>query len=163
MRDAKPTPEDVAAGCVCLAARKAARATTRLYDAALRPLDLRVTQFTLLAALRVAEQRDATLSITDLADELAMERTTLSRNLGPLEARGLVGVGPEGARRARPLSLTARGRRLMERALPLWAAAQASLRAAAGEEDWKATRSSLSRVTAAALAAESEGTFFARN
>ena len=155
MGEAKPTAEDAAAGCACLGARKAARATTRLYDAALRPLDLRITQFTLLAALRVAEQRGTSLSITELADELAMERTTLSRNLGPLEARGLVGVGPEGAHRARPLSLTKAGRRLMERALPLWAAAQESLRAAAGEGPWRAMLTSLPRVTAAALTADS--------
>ena len=147
-----PTAEDAAAGCACLRARAAARATTRAYDAALRPLGLRVTQFTLLAALRVAERGGRPLSITDLAGRLAMDRTTLSRNLGPLERRGLATVGPEGAHRARPPSLTDAGRDLLGRALPLWAGAQEALRDAAGRAAWDAMHRSLPKITAAATA-----------
>lgn len=134
-----------AAECACRRMRMAARKVTRLYDDALRPLDIKVTQFTLLVAI----QRGAPDSISRLADWLAMERTTLTRNLALLEKLGLVRVGPEGARRARGLTLTRKGERMLERALPLWREAQLSLERSLGRGNWKALRDQLDGLIAA--------------
>lgn len=129
-----PDLDTVARECACRRARMAARKVTRSYDEALRPTGLKATQFTLL----VAVAQGSASSITRLADFLAMERTTLTRNIQLLERRGLIAVGPEGARRARKLALTAEGRRALNGALPYWRKAQESLRANLGEDDWQA-------------------------
>src|SRR3954452_1049339 len=91
--------------CMCHRARMAARAVTRTYDDALRSTGLRATQ---LAVLTAVAARGA-LSIKALADSLGMDRTTLTRNLRPLEETGYVLLAPEGRYRSRMLTLTASG------------------------------------------------------
>lgn len=110
--------------CLCLAAQRAARALARRFDVALRPLDLTNGQFSLLMALNRPEPPP----LGAVADLLAMNRTTLTAALKPLERRGLVnlGVDPDD-RRSRRLSLTVQGRALLSRALPLWTATHAAL------------------------------------
>lgn len=117
------------AGCVCFALRKSARAVSQLYDAALAPSGLRATQFSLLASLRAGGR----LTVSRLAEAMVMDRTTLSRNLAPVEKQGLVKIAP-GRRdgRTKEITLTARGRRRLSRADPLWADAQAHMRRALG-------------------------------
>ena len=132
-------PIDVARTCVCLHSRMAARALTRAYDAALKPVGLKGTQFTLLVAIHLSPE----VSIQRLAGFLAMERTTLTRNLKVLERDGLIEIGPEGPRRARNMSLTPRGERLMAEALPLWEAAQERVRDRLGTEAWDSSREAL--------------------
>src|SRR5262250_1430032 len=101
------TPEqDIIDNCVCHKVRAAARSLTCAYDQALRPVRLRATQLAVLAGVGV----DGSVSITALADRLAMDRTTLSRNLRPLEKEGLVNVGAESWRRSRTLEITEKGR-----------------------------------------------------
>jgi DNA-binding MarR family transcriptional regulator len=112
--------QGVAGECVCRRLRGAARAVTRLYDDALRPTGLRVTQFTLLVA---AELRGGAL-ISELADKLALERTSLTRELKLLEERGLVSVTPGEDRRARIVKLTEKGQRALAAAYPRWREAQ---------------------------------------
>jgi DNA-binding MarR family transcriptional regulator len=107
------------------------RVLTRLYDDALRPSGLRVSQLTVLVA--IAKFGEPGAKIGRLADVLAMERTTLTRNIGPLEAAGLLRVArdPDDAR-ARILVLTRAGERAIEAAYPLWEAAQRQVRSAVG-------------------------------
>lgn len=133
-QDSTQFADEVAGSCACFKARQAARQITRAYDAALRPLDLRVTQFTVLAAVTKV---DGKMTLTDLAKAMGMERSTLSRNLGPLERRGLVALSPEGYRRGRTVEITADGRRLFARAMPLWRTAQNRLKDALGARAWQ--------------------------
>lgn len=110
--------------CLCLAAQRAARALARRFDLALRPLDLTNGQFSLLMALNRPEPS----TIGAVAALLAMDRTTLTAALKPLQRRGLVTLGVDPSdRRGRRLSLTAEGEALLARALPVWTAAHATL------------------------------------
>src|SRR6516162_1414706 len=106
--------------CMCHKARMAARVVTRAYDDALRPTGLRATQVSVLAAVGAR----GALSIKSLADSLEMERTTLTRNLRPLEEQGYVLIAPERRHRSRVLTLTASARAALLEALPLWEAAR---------------------------------------
>ena len=114
-------PDEMAASCYANRLRNAARAITRHYDARLKPLDLRISQLSVLTAASVA---DGQLTIVELAEKLGMDRSTLSRNLDPLERRGLIELGPEGRHRARRVMLTEAGQALLREAYPLWRAAQ---------------------------------------
>ena len=103
--------------CFCLHAQRAARAVARRFDDALRPLGLRSGQFSLLISLN----RPEAPTLGSVARLLAMDRTTLTANLKPLERRGLIRVAPdEKDRRARRLHLTAEGLALLGRAVPVW-------------------------------------------
>lgn len=129
---------DVSERCVCLHTRMAARAITRAYDAALAPLGLEATQFTLLAAIAA----NPTGSVTEMADRLALERTSLSRNLTLLSRRGLIVAGP-GRGRSVSYSVTPDGDALIGAALPIWRSVQQSLESHIGESGWLATRQNL--------------------
>src|SRR5918994_5013719 len=89
--------EEVARACACANLRKAARAVTQLFDAALAPSGLKSTQFTLLVTSRLSGEA----TINGLAERMAMDRTTLSRNLKPLVRDGLLEVSPGGDGRTR--------------------------------------------------------------
>jgi DNA-binding MarR family transcriptional regulator len=103
--------------CLCLHLQRAARVVARRFDDALRPLELTQGQFSLLMSLNRPEPP----SIGSVADLLAMDRTTLTANLKPLERRGLVTVSvDETDRRSRRLALTADGRALLAAAVPIW-------------------------------------------
>lgn len=138
--------QDIAAACVCHKVRSAARAVTRAYDDALRPVGLRATQFAVLVQIAA----DDTLSITAAADFLGMDRTTLTRNLRPLEQQGLIALGPEGWRRSRTLAITAKGRARLREATPLWRRAQDALKRKLGDTAWRDIRASLDRLIHAA-------------
>ncbi len=118
--------------CVCLKVRTAARAVTRFYDDALRPVGLRATQLSVLVAVAFGEA----VSIASLSRLLGMDRSTLTRNLRPLEKKGLVVLGPEGHHRSRTLSITFNGGQLVRKALPLWEVAQQKLRAEVQRTHW---------------------------
>lgn len=103
--------------CLCLHVQRAARALARRFDEALRPFDLTNGQFSLLMSLNRPEPP----SMGPVAALLAMDRTTLTAALKPLQRRGLVEVSPDpGDRRSRILKLTKAGSRLLARALPTW-------------------------------------------
>src|SRR5579859_7033491 len=103
--------------CLCLHAQRAARALARRFDEALRPFDLTNGQFSLLMSLN----RPAPPSMGPVASLLAMDRTTLTAALKPLERRGLVEVAHDPAdRRSRILILTPKGRQLLARAVVVW-------------------------------------------
>ena len=109
--------------CMVMNTRMAARAVTRRYDAYLRPHGLTATQFSLLGA--VGLMPDATVS--EIAEARGFERTTLTRNLDRLEAMGLVASGHRSSGNARIAGVTAKGRDLIARLLPLWRQAQAEI------------------------------------
>jgi DNA-binding MarR family transcriptional regulator len=103
--------------CLCLHAQRAARALARRFDEALRPVGLTNGQFSLLMALN----RPVAPGMGPVAALLAMDRTTLTAALKPLERRGLVEIVPEPQdRRSRRLALTPAGRTLLARAVPVW-------------------------------------------
>ena len=103
--------------CLCLHMQRAARAVARRFDAAFRPLDLTNGQFSLMMSLNRPEPPH----LGAVAALLAMDRTTLTAALKPLERRGLVEIKRDPKdRRGRHLSLTPEGRRLLTRALPIW-------------------------------------------
>ncbi len=103
--------------CLCLAAQRVARTLARRFDEALRPVGLTSGQFSLLMSLN----QPTPPSIGSIAALLAMDRTTLTANLKPLERRGLVETKVDPAdRRSRLLILTAAGRKLLQSALPIW-------------------------------------------
>jgi len=118
--------------CLCLATQRAARALARRFDDAFRSLDLTNGQFSLLMALN----RPKPPTIAPLAEFLAMDRTTLTAALKPLERRGLiqVSVDPDD-RRSRLLRLTGKGRGLLSRALPIWKEHHALLEQETGPAD----------------------------
>jgi DNA-binding MarR family transcriptional regulator len=137
---------ETTAQCALANLRRAARAVTRLYDEALAPSGLRSTQFTLLATVAAAE----VLSMSELADALGMDRTTLARNLGPLERDHLVRVEPGADQRVRLVSLTDNGLERMRTAIPLRAAAQRRVVAAVGADTFRHLLGTLDAVTSAA-------------
>jgi DNA-binding MarR family transcriptional regulator len=103
--------------CLCLHVQRAARALARRFDESLRPFGLTNGQFSLLMSLNRPEPPP----MGPVAQLLAMDRTTLTAALKPLERRGLVKVSPDPAdRRSRVLQLTGKGRSLLARALPVW-------------------------------------------
>ena len=127
--DHRAAARAMAAECLCFRARRVARALTRLYDEALRPLGLEANQLTLLNAIALVEEAGAPSS--RLAEVLSVDSTTLSRNLRPLERQGLIRITRLARdRRVRRVRLTAEGRRRIAEALPLWARAQERVTAA---------------------------------
>ncbi len=112
--------------CLCLHAQRAARSLARRFDEALRPVGLTNGQFSLLMSLN----RHEPPGIGAVAALLAMDRTTLTAALKPLERRGLVTVTPDPEdRRGRRLTLTEEGRALLARALPIWTRTHAEVEA----------------------------------
>ena len=111
------------ANCLCFNLRKAARSLTQIYDAALKPTGITAPQFTLLTAVK----RQGPVSLSDLAAALGMDRTTLTRNLKPLQRDGLVASAEGDDRRVRLLTLTAMGRDRLRDAEPLWRAVQSKV------------------------------------
>jgi DNA-binding MarR family transcriptional regulator len=132
-----PKAEDFFAACVCLGLNRAARATSRRYDAALKPLGLTSGQFSILSAL----MRERPAPIGALAEALGMDRTTLSRNLKPLQAAKLVETRPDPQdARIKGLAATAKGRELLGAALPLWRQAQRDSNKRLGRDRWAALK-----------------------
>jgi DNA-binding MarR family transcriptional regulator len=117
------TAHEVCDACLCLHVQRAARALARRFDEVLRPLDLTNGQFSLLMSLNRPEPP----SIGSVAALLAMDRTTLTAALKPLQRRGLVKVAVDKEdRRSRRLAITTSGRALLARAYPLWKEAHAA-------------------------------------
>ncbi|MES1023498.1 MarR family winged helix-turn-helix transcriptional regulator [Gloeocapsa sp. BRSZ] len=140
MQDQTQLIKTVASDCTCFNLRKASRVITQLFDQVLQPSGILANQFTLLAALSVAES----VSITRLAQELVMDRTTLTRNLKPLEREGLIRIEPGQDQRVRVVSLTQKGQAALAKALPLWQQAQAKVIEELGQDRWQTLLSHLS-------------------
>ena len=140
-------PEGIEAAlfCACFNLRKTARAITQFYNAILQPSGLLATQFTLLAILA----RDNPTPISALADALGMDRTTLARNLKPLQRDGLVQVAPDHTdQRIQLVTLTTAGRAALVAAMPLWQQAQQQIVAQFGAERFPSLLADLSSMVA---------------
>jgi DNA-binding MarR family transcriptional regulator len=138
----------VAGTCLCLHAQRAARALARRFDAALRPFGLTNGQFSLMMALN----RPEAPTIGTLAPFLAMDRTTLTAALKPLEGRGWVRLLPDPAdRRSRRVAITPQGVAVLHAALPVWRDEHARLDAAVAPADPQVLRDGLTALARAPL------------
>jgi DNA-binding MarR family transcriptional regulator len=118
--------------CLCLHVQRAARTLARRFDEALRPVGLTNGQFSLLMSLN----RPVPAGMGSVATLLAMDRTTLTAALKPLERRGLITVAADPAdRRSRQLTLTEEGRVVLASAVPIWEATHAAVEALLGDLD----------------------------
>lgn len=127
--------------CVCLHVQRAARALARHFDEALKSVGLTNGQFSLLMALN----RPQPPAISPVAQLLAMDRTTLTAALKPLERQGLVSIAIDPSdRRSRLLTLTAKGHQLLAQAFPIWTAAHADLDSRLGADAMDGLRVGLS-------------------
>ena len=135
------TLEDVQNNCLAMRAQKAVRTMTRAYDEAMRPIGVTSAQFTLLMYVKSG----AGQSISFMAEMLSMERTTLTRNLRPLEKAGLVAISNEGYRRTRSISLTEAGEQKLKDGLPLWREVQERTVRKLGD-NWRETRRMLDKL-----------------
>ncbi|RAU47616.1 MULTISPECIES: MarR family winged helix-turn-helix transcriptional regulator [unclassified Pseudomonas] len=125
--------------CHCFAARRHARLLTRLYDRHLAEVGLSISQFSILAVINERPE----IFIAELADVMVMERTTLVRALKPLQTEGLLISDASGPRGALRLSLSAKGHATLEKAQPLWRAAQEEREAQVGADQAIALRDSI--------------------
>jgi DNA-binding MarR family transcriptional regulator len=131
------------ADCTCLRLRKATRKVSQIYDGFLAPYGLTITQYSLLGHLRAFDG----IGLGALAERLITDPTTLTRNLKPLERRGLVMLAPDlNDRRARRLHLTEAGRAAFFAAKAGWTEAQRKIEATLGVGDAAALNASLDRV-----------------
>lgn len=135
-----------ALACACASLRRAARAVTHLYEQELQGMGLRVTQLTLLQAL----ERKGTSPQGGLGELLALDPTTLSRTLRPLERAGWIRASPGQDRREVRWRLTPAGRRRLARAQPAWERAQERFRAELRPKHWAFLVEDLPAVAAAA-------------
>ncbi|MCG8522974.1 MAG: MarR family winged helix-turn-helix transcriptional regulator [Pseudomonadales bacterium] len=138
------TPLDVGKTCAALYSRVFSRLVTRHYNRALADTGLRVTQFSVLNAIKLAPPN----SINELAELLGMERTSLQRTVDKLISKGLLQSQPSGHKRSLGLSLTRQGEEVYGQALIRWEEAHQEFTDLVGEENWSAARSKLQRFSA---------------
>ena len=123
------TIDTIAAECIAVRMRMLNRVVTNIYDDALRPLGVRVSQMNIL----VAAGRMGTARPAEVCERLHLDVSTLSRNVERMQARGWLEVMPDEDGRAQPFRLTTQGRRLLEEAAPAWKKAQQKATALLGE------------------------------
>lgn len=119
-----------------------ARCVSRYYDEALDPVGLRSTQFVLLALVGT----DDGIGLRVLADAADLDRSTVTRNLRPLERNGWLRVRSAGPGRPSHAFLTAKGKRQLARAVPIWKRAQGRFEQAVGKRAWKGLLPELARL-----------------
>lgn len=134
--------EDVTA-CTCARIRKATRILTQAYDAALKPVGLKGTQFTLLVTL----DKTGELPLSRLADVLGMERTTLTRNLKPMICKGYIEVNQDDDQRVRLVKMTLNGAQVVQEAMPLWRSVQMQTVDRLGDKKWLLMMATLEELT----------------
>lgn len=121
---------NINARCGCFNLRKASRAVTQYFDHCLEPAGIRATQFTLLVSMAAVSAR----TLTEMASTLVMDRTTLTRNLKPLEKLGLIETIAPRDKRSKAYALTEKGREVLIKGVPLWELAQNKLVHGLGQE-----------------------------
>jgi DNA-binding MarR family transcriptional regulator len=128
-----------AQNCVCFNLRWVARAVTQFYDAEMRRQGIRPTQGSILASLNSKDS----WNMAELSDWLGMDRTTLVRNLRPLQRDGFVKAAGGGRGNRVELTITAKGRKQVEKLMPAWKSAQSAVVKTLGEKRWAAILSDL--------------------
>ena len=132
--------------CACTTLRKASRAVSRVYDDALAPVGMNVTQ---LAILReIGRAGDGGIGLTPLARSLVMDKTSLYRGLGPLIRSGWVVVTEADKGRTKLVCLTTEGRRVKDAAAEPWKIAQSKVVEAFGVERWRTLHESIAELAA---------------
>lgn len=125
---------EIAKGIECTGfnLKRATRIVQNLFDEAFKPVGLEGTQYTVLGHIYVSEP----ISLTKLADMMDVDRTTVARNLAPLEKRGLVEIKRGSDKRAKLITTTNKGKETLSKALPLWAETQEIIKETLGAENW---------------------------
>jgi DNA-binding MarR family transcriptional regulator len=134
--------KNIEINCTHFNLRKASRSVTQYYNEALRASGLEINQFTLLTAISLYEP----IGMTALAQEIVMDRTTLTRDLKPLERRGLITIKPGQDKRMRLVSTTKAGKTALAEAIPLWEAAQTATIESLGLQRWTSLLTELKHV-----------------
>jgi DNA-binding MarR family transcriptional regulator len=129
--------------CTCTTLRYAAQTLTEGYDRALAPSGLKVTQYMLLESILLDETEK---SITDLAQQLGSDRSTIGRNLRILARDGLVSTSVGSDRREHVVQVTAKGREAVSRAYPLWQKAQRAVADTLGQDQLEHLKTLLSQL-----------------
>jgi DNA-binding MarR family transcriptional regulator len=142
---AKELDMSAAESCVCFNLRRVTRAVTQFFDGEMRRHGIRPTQGSILASLQA---RDS-WTMAELSDWLGMDRTTLVRNLRPLQRDGLVLAGGGGRGRLVELSITTKGRKQIEKLTPAWKSAQNAVVKTLGEKRWSAILTDLETAASA--------------
>ncbi len=125
--------------CTNFNLKKATRVIQNMFDDAFKPVGLEGTQYTVLGHVFVF----GPISLTKLADLMHVDRTTLARNLAPLEKRDLVDIKQGSDRRAKFINITSKGKEVLSEALPLWKKTQEKIKTALGFENWDSMISNL--------------------
>jgi len=144
-----PVPPDLGETeyCACSSLRRAARAVTQLFDAWLKPLGIRSTQFVLLVTVAKLEP----VSLGRLARVLVIDRTTLTRSLSLMKRQGFVGIAPRSTMRQRFVTLLPKGRGVLDQSLPFWKKAQDHFVEKVGEQCWSAMQKELEKLPSVAM------------
>ena len=145
-----------AAACTCFKLRSLSRRVTQLYDQALAPAGLKVTQYSVIGHAR---RRDgvAAPTVSELAQALVTDRTTLTRNLKPLVDAGFLKIGSGADGRSKAVCVTAKGEAVYQSARPLWRLAQARIRELAGVEQLAALHGMIEAILPQLDAADADG------
>lgn len=130
--------------CACFTVRRISRAITQFFDSEVRRLGIRPTQTPILGALQAKDG----WGMAELSEWLGMERTTLLRNLRPLQRDGLVRANGGGRGGHVELEITKKGRKALAKMLPAWRSAQDKVVAILGKERWSSIIGDLEEVTA---------------
>lgn len=141
--DNKKAMRRIGLECLGFNVRKAARVLAKAFDEALAPCGLKNTQFSMLVGLHVR----GPVNVQAFSDLLKMDRTTLTRNLGPLERQGLICITPGSDRRSRTIALTDAGEKLLQQAVPLWQQLQQRLVDGLGDDQARQLRKTLRDLT----------------
>jgi len=129
-KPSKTTIDDIAGKCIAVRLRMLNRVVTNIYDDALRPLGLKVSQMNIL----VAAAKMGTARPAEVCEQLHLDVSTLSRNVDRMKARGWLEVVPDEDGRSQPFRLTSQGRRLLEKAVPSWEEAQERVKQLLGSD-----------------------------
>ena len=134
--------------CVAVRLRMLNRVITNIYDDALRPLDLKVSQMNIL----VAAAKLGTARPIEVCEHLHLDVSTLSRNVERMKARGWLEVVPDEDGRSQPFRLTREGRKLLEKAIPAWSEAQQQVKKVLGDRFVEQLNHAMKRVSKQAAA-----------
>lgn len=125
--------------CTVFNLKRATRAVQSVFDEAFKSVGLEGTQYTVLSHIYVVEP----ISLTKLADLMDVDRTTLARNLAPLEKKGLIEIKPGNDKRAKVINTTEIGKEVISKALPIWRVTQEKMKNTLGAENWSLMISNL--------------------
>src|SRR5213592_2855578 len=135
--------DKIAGECIAVRLRMLNRVITNIYDDALRPLDLKVSQMNIL----VAAAKMGTARPAEVCEHLHLDVSTLSRNVERMKARGWLEVVPDEDGRSQPFRLTPQGRRLLDKAVPAWSVAQQKVKKVLGDAFVEQLNQAMKRVS----------------